>query len=199
MRFEPGYLFGMALQTVPEPRKVARDLFNLDLTRETLWTGLVLVVVLNAALGVIASMMFPVDRQQVGGLLASPGLLGMVEAAFMFGLAWAIFLIGRMFGGQGSLSDAIITVIWMEMIFLLLQALTLLLTLFAPGLAVLTMFGSVVLFFWVLSQFTTESHGFTSTGLVFASILGFMIVAVFALSFILVLMGVEPMPMTPPN
>lgn len=199
MRLEPGYLFGMALQTVPEPRKVARDLFDLNLPRETLWTALALVVVVNAALGVLAGMMFPLDAAQVGSVLFSPVLLGVIEAAFMFGLAWGIYVIGRMFGGQGGLSDAIITVVWMEFIFLMVQALTLLLTLFAPGLAAITMIASIFLFFWVLSHFTTESHGFASTGLVFASILGFMILTVFALSFLLVLLGVEPAPMTLPN
>ncbi|MCK8484086.1 YIP1 family protein [Aliiroseovarius sp. S2029] len=199
MRLEPGYLFGMALQTVPEPRKVARDLFDLNLPRETLWTALALVVVVNAALGVLAGMMFPLDAAQVGSVLSSPVLLGVIEAAFMFGLAWGIYVIGRMFGGQGGLSDAIITVVWMEFIFLMVQALTLLLTLFAPGLAAITMIASIFLFFWVLSHFTTESHGFASTGLVFASILGFMILTVFALSFLLVLLGVEPAPMTLPN
>ncbi|UWQ12944.1 YIP1 family protein [Aliiroseovarius sp. M344] len=199
MRFEPGYLFGMALQTVPEPRKVARDLFDLNLPREVLWTALMLVVVLNAGLGVIAGMMFPLDPRQMGTVLASPVLLGMVEAAFMFGLSWAIYLIGRMFGGQGSLSDAIITVVWMEAIFLALQALTLILTFFAPSLAAITMVASVFLFFWILSHFVTESHGFNSAGLVFTAILGFMIIAVFALSFILILLGVEPVQITPPN
>ena len=199
MRFEPGYLFGMALQTVPEPRKVARDLFDLNLPREVLWTALMLVVVLNAGLGVIAGMMFPLDPRQMGTVLASPVLLGMVEAAFMFGLSWAIYLIGRMFGGQGGLSDAIITVVWMEAIFLALQALTLILTFFAPSLAAITMVASVFLFFWILSHFVTESHGFNSAGLVFTAILGFMIIAVFALSFILILLGVEPVQITPPN
>ncbi|MCK0138775.1 YIP1 family protein [Aliiroseovarius sp. F47248L] len=199
MRFDPGYLFGMALQTVPEPRKVARDLFDLNLPREVLWTALALVVVVNAALGVLAGMMYPLDPTQMGAILSSPVLLGVIEAVFMFGMAWGIYAIGRMFGGQGYLSDAIITVVWMEFIFLMFQALTLVLTFFAPGLAAILMIGSVVLFFWILSHFTTESHGFASTGLVFASILGFMILAVFALSFILVILGVEPVPMTLPN
>lgn len=199
MRFDPGYLFGMALQTVPEPRKVARDLFDLNLPREVLWTALALVVVVNAALGVLAGLLYPLDPAQMGTILSSPVLLGVIEAVFMFGMAWGIYAIGRMFGGQGDLSEAIITVVWMEFIFLMLQALTLVLTYFAPGLAAILMTASVALFFWVLSHFTAESHGFGSTGLVFASILGFMILAVIALSFILVILGVEPVPMTLPN
>lgn len=199
MRLEPGYLLGLALQTVPEPRKVARDLFDLNLPREVLWTALMLVVVLNAGLGVIAGMMFPVDPTRMGTILSSPVLLGVIEAAFMFGLAWAIYAIGRMFSGQGALSDGIITVVWMEFIFLMLQAATLILTLFAPGLAVVAMIVSIGLFFWILCHFIAESHGFGSIGLVFVSVLGMLIVAVFALSFVLVLLGVEPVTMPAPN
>ncbi|WP_371168671.1 YIP1 family protein [Aliiroseovarius sp. 2305UL8-7] len=200
MRMEPGYLLGMALQTVPQPRKIARDLFDLGLSRQTLWTALLLVVVLNASLGVIAGMLMPLDAKQVGSILANPVMLGMVEAVFMFGLSWGIYLIGRMFGGQGGLSDAILTVVWMEFIFLIIQAVTLVLTLFAPGLAAIAMVTSVFLFFWILSHFTTESHGFNSVGLVFTAIVGFLILTIFAMSFILVLLGVEPVtiPVTPP-
>lgn len=199
MRFEPGYIFGMMLQTVPEPRKVARDLFNLGLPRETLWTALALVIVLNAALGIVSGMLFAVDAGQMAPILSSPILLGVIEAAFMFGLSWAIYLIGRACGGQGGLSDAITTVVWMELIFLLLQAATLFLAFFAPAMVAIAMFISVFLFFWILSQFTTESHGFRSVGLVFVSILGCLILAVFALSFVLMLAGVQPIDMPIPS
>ena len=46
MQFTPGYLFGMVLQTIPEPRKVARDLFDLPVARNVRWLVLVLMVVM---------------------------------------------------------------------------------------------------------------------------------------------------------
>ncbi len=192
MRFEPGYLFGMALQTLPEPRKVARDLFALGLARATLWTALLLLVVLATAFSVLTDLLFPTDTKMFGPVMSSPITMGLLEAWFMFGLAWGIFAIGRLFGGQGTLEQAITTVIWMEFLFLGLQIGTVILSLFAPGLALILMMASMFIFFWVLSHFTAESHGFQSTGLVFAGILTFLILAVFALSFVLVLAGVEP-------
>ena len=181
MQFTPGYLFGMALQTVPEPRKVARDLFDLGLSRETLWTALLLMVVLATGLSVIADVLFPIDAQLMGPVLSNPILLGVVEGAFMFALSTAIYVIGRLMGGQGSLENAIMTVVWMEFIFLGLQVLTVILSLIAPAMAALLIFASVFLFFWVLSHFTAENHGFQSIGLVFTSILILMGLAVFAL------------------
>lgn len=52
---------------------------------------------------------------------------------------------------------------------------------------------SSVLFFWILSHFIAESHGFRSAGLVFAGVATTLVLAVFALSFLLVLFGVEPL------
>lgn len=199
MRFTPGYLFGMALQTLPEPRKVARDLFDLNIPRQTLWTALLLMVVLATAVSVVADILFPIENALFGPALSNPITLGMIEAVFMFGLAWAIYAIGRLFGGQGRLNDAIITVVWMEFVFLGLQFATLVLSLFVPALAFILMMASGFLFFWILTHFTAEAHGFTSTGLVFGAVLSFMILAVFALSFVLVLLGVEPVTLPAPN
>ncbi|MBT2132079.1 YIP1 family protein [Aliiroseovarius lamellibrachiae] len=170
MQFTPGYLFGMVLQTIPEPRKVARDLFDLPVARKVRWLVLLLMVVLATILGVI-------------------------EGVFLSVGVWAIYLMGRMAGGQGRLDDAITIAIWLEFVLLGFQTVTLVFSLFAPAMAGILMVMSSVLFFWILSHFTAESHGFRSAGLVFVSIITVLILAVFALSFLLVLMGVEPIEM----
>lgn len=192
MKFEPGYLFGMVLQTVPEPRKVARDLFDLQVSRSTRWLTLWLMLVTATALGVVSHIIYPVDAELFGPLLSSPIALGVVEAAFLVSGLFGIYLIGRLAGGQGSLDDAITIAIWLEFVLIGLQAATLLFSLFAPALAGILMVMSSVLFFWILSHFTAESHGFRSAGLVFAGIAAVIVLAIFTLSFLLVLMGVEP-------
>lgn len=192
MQFTFGYLFGMALQTIPEPRKVARDLFDLNLNRDALWTLLALVIVLGTAISVVSTILVPVDPNAMGTMLSNPILLGVLEAAFMFGLVIALHTIGRMMNGQGSLNNAIMTGVWLKTVLLGVQVVIVILSLIAPALAVLLALGSGFLFFWVLSHFTAENHGFQSAGLVFVSILLFMFLAVFVLSFVLVLLGVEP-------
>lgn len=192
MKFEPGYLFGMVLQTVPEPRKVARDLFDLQVSRSTRWLTLWLMLVTATALGVVSHIIYPVDAELFGPLLSSPIALGVVEAAFLVSGLFGIYMIGRLAGGHGSLDDAITIAIWLEFVLIGLQAATLLFSLFAPALAGILMVMSSVLFFWILSHFTAESHGFRSAGLVFAGIAAVIVLAIFTLSFLLVLMGVEP-------
>lgn len=62
MRFEPGYLLGMALQTIPEPRKVAREVQALSFPRAVLWQAFALFVTLSTGLGVATRILMPVDR-----------------------------------------------------------------------------------------------------------------------------------------
>ncbi|WP_424943111.1 YIP1 family protein [Aliiroseovarius crassostreae] len=192
MRFDPGYLFGMVLQTVPEPRKVARDLFDLPVSRSTRWLVLWLMLVLATALGVVSHMIYPVDTELFGPILSSPIALGVFEAGFLLLGVFGIYTIGRLAGGTGTLDDAITIAIWLEFVLIGFQAATLLFSLFAPALAGIFMVMSSVLFFWILSHFTAESHGFRSAGLVFAGIATTIVLAIFALSFLLVLLGVEP-------
>jgi hypothetical protein len=192
MQLEPAYLAKLAVKTISEPRNVPRQLFDFGLPRETLLTMLLLVIILNAALGVVSSLLFPLPPEYMGGLLGNPLQMSLIEAFFMIFLACSIFYIGKLFGGQGTLNEAIMTVVWIEGIFIVLQFATLVLTIIAPVLALLTMLISFVLFFWILSHFTAESHDFKSAGQVFIGSVGFMFVIVFALSFVLVLLGVEP-------
>ncbi|KPN62436.1 Yip1 domain-containing protein [Aliiroseovarius crassostreae] len=192
MRFEPGYLFGMILQTVPEPRKVARDLFDLPVSRKARWLSLWLLLVFAAAAGVVSHLLYPVDAAVFGPVLSDPMVLGAIEAAFLVSGVFMIYLIGRLAGGQGSFDDALTIAIWLEFVLLVFQLASLVFSLFAPALAGILMVMSSVLFFWILSHFIAESHGFRSAGLVFAGIASTMVLAVFALSFLLVLLGVEP-------
>ena len=81
MRFEPGYLLGMAMQSIPEPRKIARELFALNLDRATLWQILILLMVIGAILGVGSSVLFPPAPELEGTIFAMPLIVAMAEAS----------------------------------------------------------------------------------------------------------------------
>ncbi len=187
-----GTLFGMALQTVPEPRKVARDLFNMGFSRRALWLALAFLLVAMTWLGVIASILFPPDPAQVGTLLADPIRSGLVEAAIAVLSVFGIWRIGRAFGGQGRLEDVLMTMVWLQFVLAVMEIGVLALMLFAPGLAVLLWIMGIVMSFWIMAHFTTEAHGFRSAGLVFAVMISVILGVAMVLSFILVLLGVAP-------
>ena len=193
-----GYLFGMALQTVPEPRKVARDVFAFPAPRSALWLMLALLLVSMTFLAVISSILFPVDAAEMVALLGddqmapaftSPIVTGMVQALTAVASVWAIFWIGRAAGGTGTFDQALLTVIWLHFVLLILQLGILALGLFAPGLALLLTLMSFVMTFWLLSQFIAEMHGFRSAGSVFAAIMMVLLVLAVVMSLLLAMLG----------
>jgi hypothetical protein len=190
MKLEWGYLFGMALQTVPEPRKVARDVQNVDLARGVLWQVLVFLLVVTTILGVIASVLFPTDPEAFGGLFANPLITGLAQGVISVLTVFGIYWVGRMVGGVGSFEQALLTVIWLHFVLLLIETAILVLGLFAPALAMLLWVMGLVLTFWILSHFIAEMHGFNNAGMVFVGIILTLFAAMIAFSIVLAIIGV---------
>ncbi|RME17845.1 MAG: YIP1 family protein [Alphaproteobacteria bacterium] len=189
MTFEWGYLFGMALQTVPEPRKIAREVQSLDLPRPVLWQILALLLVASTFLGVLSGLLYPVSAEELGPVLGNPIVNGITEASFTVLTVFAIYWIGGALGGTGTFDQALLTVIWLQFLLLIVELGVVTLGLFAPGLAVLLWVMGLVLAFWVLSHFIAEMHGFRSAGSVFAGILMLLLVMAVAMSALFMAIG----------
>lgn len=194
MRFEAGYLFGMALQTIPEPRKVAREVLALDFPRPVLWQAFALFAVLSTLLGVIATILFPPDPQFAGSLMADPLRLGVVETSSLVMTVFLIYWMGHAFGGHGTFDQALLTVIWLQYVAFLMQLAVVVLALFSPAMALLFNYAAVAVSFWILSHFIAEMHGFRSTGLVFAMIVVTIIGVAVVVGLMLAMIGVTAAP-----
>jgi ABC-type antimicrobial peptide transport system permease subunit len=180
----------MALQSIPEPRRVARDLFDQGLPRNTLWAILALILVLGAMLGVVSGLLFPIAPELEGTIIANPMLVAVAEASIAVLTAFFVYWVSRAAGGTGSFEDGLVTVIWVNFVLLMVQTLVLILTFIAPGLAVLLwIFGSFA-GIWIMSHFIAEAHGFTSAGRVFLGVVMTGLVAAVVLSVVLTLLGV---------
>ncbi|MBL6429581.1 MULTISPECIES: Yip1 family protein [Maritimibacter] len=190
MRFEPGYLLGMAMQSIPEPRKIARELFALNLDRATLWQILILLMVIGAILGVGSSVLFPPAPELEGTIFAMPLIVAMAEASIAVITVFLIYWLGRSAGGTGRFEDGIVTVAWLNFVLLIVQTVVLVLSLFAPSLAALLWLFGGFTGFWILSHFIAELHGFASALRVFLTILLTSFIAVAILSIILAILGV---------
>lgn len=193
MKFEWGYLFGMALQTVPEPRKVAREVQALSYPRAVLWQALGFLLVAATFLAVIASILFPVDPETAGALAANPILTGIAQAAISVLTVFAIYWIGRALGGTGRYDQALLTVIWLQFVLLIIELGVVFLGVFAPGLALILWVMGLVMTFWILSHFIAEMHGFRSAGAVFVSILLLLVVVAVVMSVVLSALGIGVM------
>lgn len=190
MKLEWGYLFGMVLQTVVEPRKVAREVQAVDLPRNVLWETLGLLLVASTFLTVLSGILFPVDAAEVGPLLSNPMMMSIAQASISVLTVFGIYWVGRAAGGEGTFDAALLTVIWVQFAQLILELGVIFLAVFAPGMSLLLSAMAAVFSFWIFSHFIAEMHGFTSAALVFAGILVTGVLIVFGLTVLLGIIGI---------
>lgn len=166
-------------QTIRDPRSGARIVLSLDLSRRERWEMLLLTVVLSAVLAKI-SVFLSSGAEEVGIFAASPFALGAVQLVLMLFAVHAIDLVGRKMGGSGELDGAIVLVAWLQFVMICIQVLQIVLLLVLPLLSFLLGVAGLGLFFWMLTQFIMELHGFKSAMSVFTGIflclLGFAVV-----------------------
>ena len=167
--------------TVARPREAARAILDLGFPRSEYWTLFLLTIVLSGALGQLGLLISPVetDGTQPTGL----GVATLVGGSILL-LAATIHVVGRWFGGTGRFEEALLLMIWLQLVLVAFQAVQTLALFVAPAFAGLIAIAATVLMVWALVNFIAEVHGFTSLGKVFLS----MILTLFGLAFALTLL-----------
>ncbi|MEI4470640.1 YIP1 family protein [Frigidibacter sp. MR17.24] len=185
-------LLGLARLSVAEPRRAARFLIGTGLPMPVRWLALVTVVVCSVVLAQATMMILgaiPADGAAPLGAAVSTAI---VQAGVMLVISAGIAQVGRAAGGRGGFADALLLVVWAEVTLLLLQVAQLVAGLAVPLLADLLLVAGMVIFFWQLTQFTMELHGFTSAVKVFFALLGGFFVAGFVMLTVLGIVGLTP-------
>ena len=189
----------MAWRTILNPREGAEEVLALGVPRQALWTILFLVIVLSIMLGQISNLlMTQVGDAAFGGLLANPVATGMIQLALLVVAVYAIYGIGRAFGGTGSFDEALLLVSWLQFIMVCIQVVQTVFMVILPPLAAMIGVAGLFLFLWLLTNFVAVIHGFRSLGQVFVMILLSTFVLAFFLSLILSITGVV-IPEVPTN
>jgi hypothetical protein len=179
----------LAIKSVTDPRDVARWILAQHLNRETLLTGLALSVVLNTLVFFTSLMITP---GAVPVILATPiGFLA-IQATVLILTILGLHGAARMMGGTGGLEDVAALLIWMQYLRVLIQLVALVLFPISPFLIGIVMSISSFAGLWILLNFLDEAHNLgglmkSAVVLVFG-ILGMA----FALSLLLVFLGVDP-------
>lgn len=179
-------LLALARLSLKRPRDGARQVIALHLPAPVGWLALGLAAVLSTLLMHLSFAMQPADVQSFfAETIASPLRTVVLQAGFMAGAVVAVHRIGRWRGGHGTFADALILVVWLQFLLLGLQVVHLAAYTVAPLLADLIGLATVALFFWLLTNFIAELHGFRSLGWVLVGVLATMAVMVFGLAFAL--------------
>jgi len=185
-------LISQAWASVSTPREVARWVMHFDLPRLMRWQVLLLVVVLSTVLPFLQVQLVGSPSQVVmGEVMARPFTAGLVQMCALVVTVFMIFWIGRAMGGQGDMGDAILLVAWLIFVLFLLGVVQLVMLFLIPPIAILISLLSIGLFFWLLTNFIAELHGFASLAQVFMMILVSLLGFAFGLSLILSMIGLS--------
>ncbi|MFN3825217.1 MAG: YIP1 family protein [Pseudorhodobacter sp.] len=185
MDFTLSGLLNLARDSVSDPRGVARRILSLGLPAQVGWMALGLMAVGSAVLTHLSLALSPPAAQEFfGNAMASPLRTAVLQLVVMVGSVHLIHRIGRARGGIGGLTDAVLLVAWVQFVLLLVQVVQMVAQVLLPPLSELMGILGLALFFWLLSHFVAELHGFPSVGKTFLGILAVMILAGFALAIV---------------
>ena len=165
-------MMALARLSLENPRQGARALLAEDVPMPARTGGLLLVAVVSALLasiqgGAQSEALDPVSAF----LLSGPIRAAAIQWLFLALTVVLINSVGRAFGGTGSFSDALLVVVWLQFMMLALQLVQLVAFMLSPSLAGIIGLIGLVMFFWLMSSFIAELHGFSSRGLVFVGII----------------------------
>ncbi|MBF9036910.1 hypothetical protein LSUCC0387_11220 [Rhodobacterales bacterium LSUCC0387] len=178
--------------TIRAPQEAAQAVLTLNLPRNVLWLGLALVITLSTLLASAVLLMVPMPEAGAG--VPMPVVMGIVQAVFLVLVSLGIAVIGARFGGKGDFDGALALMVWLQAVFLVVQAFQI--AAIAIGLSVLAdivSLASIPLFFWLMAQFVTVLHGFSSVWKTFWAIIMFLIAFAFLLSLVVTSFGLVPM------
>ena len=180
-------------QSLQSPRSAARRLLDWQFPASTAVLAIALMAVISAGLTGVSMLVAPEQIDpNIFQMFQNPLQVAVLQGLVMLVMAMLVQGIGRMFGGRGRLTDALVLIAWTEALLSLLQLGQIVLVVLSPSLAAaLGLFG-LVLFLWVLASFIAELHGFGSVGKVLFGLIATVFVLAFAMAVLTVaLMGMK--------
>jgi|TARA_B100000768_G_C11272249_1_gene373970 hypothetical protein len=176
----------LVINTIKDPKQVALKISLVTLPPVTLWSLVVLVVIISVLLSELANWLLPVKPTQTSLILiSSPFLATVVLTVLMTVMIFLTFYIGKLFGGTGSIESTISVIVWLQTTMIALQVVQLILIPFLPSLAMILGFFAGILFFWLYVNFILVLHGFTSLGKVFFGVIASMLGVIFLFSLLI--------------
>lgn len=158
--------------TLRDPRATARRLMQMGVPMEARWTALVLMAVGSALLTHLGMGMM-LASEDMGSTIALPSPLA--TAVTQFGVlvttSAVAALVGRWAGGTGRFADAVLLMAWLQFVLLAVQVVQMVLLMATPPLGAMVGYLALGLFFWLLTAFVAELHGFRSLGMTFLGVI----------------------------
>ncbi|UWQ30597.1 YIP1 family protein [Leisingera sp. M527] len=181
-------LAAFALLTVKSPRDAAHQILAQDWPREALWTGFLLSVVLNTCVYTLQQVLFPLPPEVLIPRFA-PGAYFAVILLLQISFIAMLATTGRWLGGQGNLAGLLALVTWLQLLQAGLNAAVVAMLLVMPALAALLNIAANIMVFFILLHFVNAAHKFGSVWRSLGVVMMASMILVFALLFIVGLIG----------
>jgi hypothetical protein len=182
-------LLDFALVTLRSPSAAAQSILQRNWPREALWTAFLLSVVLNTCVYTVQQIVLPPLPDDLAMLRFPPGVYFIAVLLLQIGFIAMLGTAGRWLGGQAGLSAILAVITWLQMVQAGLNGAIVLMFLVMPSLAALMNIAVNILIFVILLQFVRVAHQFDSLWRAFGVVLMASIIMVFALLFIVGLIG----------
>jgi len=177
--------------TLRNPRAGLRQIFALKPDQRTAWEALLLTVVVSVLLVEVLAMIMHGRADVFGSGFGSPFVQGVFQAVVLTATILMIFAVGKRAGGHGTLTESIILMVWLQSVMIAAQVVQLFVSLAVPFMAVPVGYAAMVLFFWLLTNFIAELHGFLSAWRVFVGILAVLLAVAVVMSILFAMLGVQ--------
>ncbi|WP_424977500.1 YIP1 family protein [Leisingera sp. S232] len=181
-------LAAFALLTIKSPRDAAQHILAQQWPREALWTGFLLSVVLNTCVYTAQKILFPLPPEVLLPRFA-PGAYFAIVLVLQLCFIAMLSTSGRWLGGQGSLPSMLALVTWLQLLQAALNGAIVLAFLVMPTLAALLNIAANIIVFFILLHFVNAAHRFSSVWRSLGVVLMASLILVFALLFIVGLIG----------
>ena len=182
-------LLSMIRSSVVEPQEAADRLLALRPATGVILQAAILVSVLDALiLGFLGGCALAMPTPG-GEVMLAPFAHAAVLLASLTLSAGALQVGGRMLGGRGRFEEALLLVVWLEVVSITVQAVTLVATLILPPLGGITALLGLAVLLWCLVQFARVLHGFASLWRTVAGLLLGAVVMILGISVVLAVLG----------
>jgi len=145
----------LVLETIQSPRTAAKRIMDMWLSRDILWTALILLAAINSiimGLGVLMS-----DTSELPQFMRSPLILffmvGGLQVLSVHGFYWA----GKAIGGHGDMGELLSLLVWVQALQAAAQLITFVLALVMPPLADIFSLVAGIVALWVTVNFIAEA------------------------------------------
>ncbi|WP_373635473.1 Yip1 family protein [Yoonia sp. SS1-5] len=177
-----------------EPVPIARQVLAYRFDLSTLWTAMVLMGILSTLALVILQQVAPLPPEmQAQARVISPFAFAALVISLLCATGFAIFKVGRILDGTGTLQQTLAVFVWFLAVRLTLVIIHIVITLFSYNIG--AMFGLVTgaALIWCLVNFINELHGFKNLGTALGClILAMLAVAMVAVTLLLLAGGLQP-------